>query len=200
MDTTLKPKERFTLIDLYWSAVWMMPAMIGLIRHAIRPRVSKKTIERLMLAVTEVNGCEVCSFAHTKMALKQGFTKEEIHAMLTASGEFIPKEEAVAIFFAQHYAESKGTPAKESYERFIATYGKKNGRVMRHAIQMMMYANLTGLPISALAARFKKRPYPESSFGYELFMILSTPLITILALPHVLLNMLFFRPTIRLSK
>jgi AhpD family alkylhydroperoxidase len=200
MDPIVKPKERFNLIDLYWASVWMMPAMGGLIKHSIRSSVSKKTIERLMLAVTEVNGCEVCSYAHTKMALKQGFTQEEIHAMLTASGEFIPEEEAVAIFFAQHYAESKGKPSKESYERLIKTYGYKKGKVMRHAIQMMMYANLTGLPISALRARLKKRPYQKSSLGTELFMILMTPVITVLAIPHVLFNMLLLRPTIRFSK
>ncbi|WP_378936781.1 carboxymuconolactone decarboxylase family protein [Metabacillus herbersteinensis] len=35
-------------------------------------------IERIMLAVTEVNGCEFCSYSHTKIALEQGMSQEEI--------------------------------------------------------------------------------------------------------------------------
>ncbi|MFC0273464.1 carboxymuconolactone decarboxylase family protein [Metabacillus herbersteinensis] len=31
-----------------------------------------------MLAVTEVNGCEFCSYSHTKIALEQGMSQEEI--------------------------------------------------------------------------------------------------------------------------
>lgn len=32
--------------------------------------VNKDFVERLQLAVTEVNGCAACSYAHTYMALK----------------------------------------------------------------------------------------------------------------------------------
>ena len=41
-------------------------------------QLSEHFIERIMLAVTEVNGCAVWSYAHTKMALEAGMTNEEI--------------------------------------------------------------------------------------------------------------------------
>ena len=34
--------------------------------------LDKQFIERIMLAVTEVNGCAICSYAHTRMALESG--------------------------------------------------------------------------------------------------------------------------------
>ncbi len=40
--------------------------------------LSEHFMERIMLAVTEVNGCPLCSFAHTKMALESGMSNEEI--------------------------------------------------------------------------------------------------------------------------
>ena len=38
--------------------------------------------ERLMLAVTAVNGCRYCSYAHTRAALKGGLSREEISGLL----------------------------------------------------------------------------------------------------------------------
>jgi len=199
MNTVTPVKEPFSAMEMYMAAVRMVPAMAGLVGNAMTKRVKKQTIERIMLAVTEVNGCEVCSYAHTKMALKAGLSQEEINAMLSASGEHVPEDEAVAIFFAQHYAESKGKPDRASYERFMDTYGKKEGRAMLDAIQMMMYANITGLPISALLARFRKKPYAKSTLIREIVMILLTPVVTILAIPHAIINAITFRRRLRFS-
>jgi len=41
-------------------------------------RVSREFSERIMLAVTEVNGCRYCSYFHAKVALKAGMEKGEI--------------------------------------------------------------------------------------------------------------------------
>lgn len=61
-------------------------------------------IERIMLAVTEVNGCPLCSYAHTRMALESGMSMEEIQQMLGGSVDAVPGERLVAVLFAQHYA------------------------------------------------------------------------------------------------
>jgi AhpD family alkylhydroperoxidase len=49
--------------------------------------------ERIMMAVTEVNGCRYCTYFHTQVALKAGLDKEEIRE--TFSGDFsqAPDEE-----------------------------------------------------------------------------------------------------------
>ncbi len=40
--------------------------------------LDQKFVERLMLRVTEVNDCALCSYAHSKRALESGMTSEEI--------------------------------------------------------------------------------------------------------------------------
>ncbi len=64
--------------------------------------------ERLMLAVTEVNGCPMCSYFHVEQALKSGMDDSQIKNLLSGSLENVPDEEVKAILFAQHYAEKKG--------------------------------------------------------------------------------------------
>lgn len=51
-----------------------------------------------MLEVTEVNGCEVCSYAHTKIALEKGLSNKEIQMLLSGNVERVSADEAVAIF------------------------------------------------------------------------------------------------------
>ncbi len=105
-----------------------------------------------MLAVTEVNGCEVCSYYHTKEALKAGLSEDEISSMLTGSTENIHKDEAIAIFFAQHYAETAGHPDKEAYRRLIQNYGQTKGEGILAIIRMIMMGNAYGIAYGA----FKK--------------------------------------------
>ena len=46
------------------------------------------------------------------MALRQGMSNEEISSFLSGGDDFIQPEEAKAIIFAQHFADSKGFPKK----------------------------------------------------------------------------------------
>lgn len=135
--------------------------------------LSKKFIERIMLAVTEVNGCEVCSYAHTKMALEEGMDKEEIANILSGNMEDIKADEAVAIIFAQHYADNRGMPSKDAWLRVVDEYGKEKALGILGAIRIIMIGNIIGIPYSAFLSRLKGKAVKKSSLGYELGMILS---------------------------
>ena len=50
------------------------------------------------LAVTEVNGCAACSYAHTTFALREGMSNEEISSFLAGADDYIQPEEAKALF------------------------------------------------------------------------------------------------------
>ncbi len=52
------------------------------IRRAMRELISPAFRERLMLAVTEVNGCRYCSYYHAREALKSGISGAELAALL----------------------------------------------------------------------------------------------------------------------
>lgn len=54
--------------------------------------LSAEFVKRIMLAVTEVNGCEVCSYAHTKSALEMGMSQTEIQEILSGEKMIILKK------------------------------------------------------------------------------------------------------------
>jgi len=140
--------------------------------------------ERIMLAVTEVNGCAVCSYAHTKMALKQGMSREEIVSLLSGEDAFVKKEEAKAILFAQHFAESRGYPDQETFEIIRKEYGAQKARIILSAAQVIIVGNMYGLPFSALLSRKNGKPYEDSTIGFELGLLITGVLVAPVAFIH----------------
>lgn len=105
-------KRKFGLGEMYRAFVLIPGAAAKMIGNKRKKLVVREFVERLQLAVTEVNVCAACSYAHTYMALKQGMSNEEISSFLSGDGTFINQEEARAIVFAQHYADTRGFPKK----------------------------------------------------------------------------------------
>ena len=64
--------------------------------------------ERIMLAVTSVNRCRYCTFVHTRAALAAGISPEDAAALLEGSVDAAPEDEATALLYAQHWAETDG--------------------------------------------------------------------------------------------
>ena len=177
-------KNKTTLSGMY-SAFMNIPYAIGLlIRNKREKVVAESFIERIMLAVTEVNGCAVCSYAHTQLALNQGLSNEEIYALLSGDSRFIKPSESKAIFFAQHYAESAGVPDKRSYEAIEMEYGSLKAAIILAAIQLISAGNAYGIPQSAFKSRLSGKPYQNSSLSYEIGMQTGGIVVLLLALLH----------------
>lgn len=158
----------------------------------IRKNKNKKLVsdafkERIMLAVTEVNGCEVCSYAHTGFALKSGVSEDEINAVLSGDLSNAPKEESVALFFGQHYAETKGYPDKENWDRLVSTYGEEKSLVILGDIRIIMVGNAYGAVFGSFKGRFSGKKNKKSSLGYELSVLLSL----VVFVPFILIKNLF---------
>jgi AhpD family alkylhydroperoxidase len=100
--------------------------------------------ERLMLAVTAVNGCRYCSYFHAKQALKSGITAEEITRLLSGSTANCLEDDAVAVIFAQHWAESDACPDPEAFQRLLQTYGVYKAETIHMALRIIRFANLLG--------------------------------------------------------
>jgi AhpD family alkylhydroperoxidase len=161
--------------------------------------MSSQFIERIMLAVTEVNGCEVCCYAHTKIALEQGMSNEEIQMLLSGTTKNIPKDEMQAILFAQHYADTRGNPTEESWKRVVDVYGQEKAWGILAAIRMIMIGNAFGIPLSGLRTRLKGKPSGKTNVFYELSMILSFPILFPPALLHGLILSALKKPVIEFS-
>ena len=161
-------KRKFSLWEMYRAAVFAPRAKLKVDENKKNKLVDKKFVKRLQLAVTEVNGCTICSYGHAKMALRQGMDNEEINSFLSGGDNFIKIKEAKAIIFAQHFADSRGYPKKYAYDSIVEEYGKEEAQIILSATQTMITGNMYGIPLSAFQSRLKGKPYKDSSLFYEL--------------------------------
>ncbi len=183
-------KRKFNLWELYRSMVFAPRAMSKLIGNKKSKLIDPHFVERLQLAVTEVNGCAACSYQHTQMALSQGMSNEEISSFLSGADNFIRPEEAKAIMFAQHFADSKGFPKKDTYDSIVKEYGEKEAVIILSACQMMIAGNMYGIPFSAFLSRLQGKRFKGSSLLYELGMLIAGFIFIPIAIIHALLRKL----------
>jgi AhpD family alkylhydroperoxidase len=100
--------------------------------------------ERLMLAVTAVNGCSYCSYAHARQALAEGIDSGEVEALQDGVVENSPGEEVPALLYAQHWAETAGRTDPAARERIIETYDEDTVNAIELALQTIQIGNLLG--------------------------------------------------------
>lgn len=177
-------KNRFSLWEMYSSFIYLPRAFVKLIGNSKSKLIDNDFIKRLQLAVTEVSGCPACSYFHTKMALQQGMSGEEISSFLSGEEHMIKPEEAKAIMFAQHFADSRGYPKKYAYDAIVKEYGKKEARIILSAMQFMIAGNMYGIPYSAFQSRLKRKPFKGSSWFYELGMLVGGVILLPVAFVH----------------
>jgi len=190
-------KKLYSLKESYWIFYKGLVTMKYMARAKKRNELSSEFIERIMMAVTEVNGCEICSYAHTKMALEIGMSSQEIKNMLAGIIDGVPPDEIAGIMFAQHYADSRGHPSKEAWERIVETYRISKAKGILGAIRIIMIGNTFGIPFSSFFNRFKGKPDKRSSLPYEISMIISCIAFIPFVLIHALISVLFRVPVIK---
>jgi len=100
--------------------------------------------QRLMMAVTEVNGCRYCSYYHSKLALKAGISQKELDSLLSGKLKDCPEDQILALVYAQHWTENKGQPDKELTEKFKNQYGEQKSEIIKLAVRMINFGNLSG--------------------------------------------------------
>ena len=151
-------KRTYTFARLRQDAAWLLGAPDSL-RAAMRGgRVSKPFAEKIMLAVTQVNGCRWCHYAHARIALTAGVSAAELRSLMAlALGDF-PQEEAVALAFAQHYAESADRPDPAAWRRVVDAYGAPTAADILTLIRMITIGNLLGNTFDAFLSRLQGSP------------------------------------------
>jgi len=184
-------KKLFSVIELF-QIMTLAFRSIPLLRSAkAAGKMNKAFLERIMLAVTEVNGCAMCSYYHTHVALEAGFSAEEIRAMLGGSFADVPQEQLSGVLFAQHYADERGKPSLVSWEKIVAEYSETGAYGILAVTRMIMMGNAVGIPSGSFLLRFRGKPDPRSNVLYELLMMLAMlvyiPLAGVIA---IILNLL----------
>lgn len=154
-----------------------------------------KLKERIMLAVTEVNGCTMCSYVHTKLALKAGLSDHDIKELLAGDLEGVPEEESVAVLFAKNYAFNKETIDTEFYQKLVDTYGIRKARSILGVTHVITMTNGMGISLDLLKHTLSFKHVKGSCIINELFV----PLLTMILFPVFLLLNLFIVPFVKLK-
>ena len=135
-------------------------------------RISKAFAEKIMLTVTRVNGCRYCSYGHSRAALAVGVSEAELQKLLKGEIGDFPEQEAVALTFAQHFAETCCQPDPAAWQRVVDYYGSEAARDIRAYLRMITFGNLFGNTFDALLSRLVGKPAPGSRLLDELGVIL----------------------------
>jgi AhpD family alkylhydroperoxidase len=190
-------RKLYSIKEIYWIFYRGMRTVGYLSKSKKNNEINQNFIERIMLAVTEVNGCEVCSYAHTKMALESGMSNEEIQKMLSGIVSDIPDEELSAVMFAQYYADSRGKPSEDSWKQLIQVYGLAKAKGIFGAVCVIMIGNAYGIAWSSFHKRFKGEADKRSNLLYEIGVIIFGTLLVPFAIVNALISNLIRVPIIR---
>jgi AhpD family alkylhydroperoxidase len=148
-------------------------AHINDLREASRgKRISKAFAEKIMLAVTRVNDCRYCAYGHMRAALAMGVPEAELQKIMIGELGGFPEREAVALTFAQHYAESCCQPDPAAWQRLVDYYGIETAQDIQAYLRMITFGNLFGNTFDALLSRLTGKPASGSSVWSELGVIL----------------------------
>lgn len=128
--------------------------------------------ERIMLAVTQVNGCALCSYAHTQAALSGGMDANEVEMILAGEFSDAPENERIALTWAEHYADTAGRPDPAATARLTEAYGPARAAQVIAATRAIMAGNLHGNMVDALRHRLRGAAFEGSTLGRELGIVL----------------------------
>ena len=123
------------------------------IREVMRGRITLVFRERLMMAVTAVNQCRYCSHYHTREALAAGIPLSEIDQLLGGSVTAYEPREAVALLYAQHWAETDGHPDTEARQRLVEDYGTDMASDIELVLRLIRFGNLIGNTLDYVLCR-----------------------------------------------
>ena len=132
------PAEFAEDLRFIWKRRWM-------VRRTMRALVPAAFRERLMMVVTEVNGCRYCSYSHARLALSAGVSREELRQLLSgAIPTDTPQDELLALTYAQHWAESDAHPDPQAREYLEVNYGAERAEAIHIVLHMIRVGNLLG--------------------------------------------------------
>lgn len=100
--------------------------------------------ERLMMAVTEVNGCRYCAYYHSQQALAAGIDSEELAEISKMSFESSPEEQRAALLYAQHWAESNAHPEPDAWKCMEDAYTAEELEMIELSLHTIRMGNLMG--------------------------------------------------------
>lgn len=132
-------------------------------------KIDKPFRKQIMLAVSGVNKCSICSHVHTKSLIKSGLTDDELKVILDGSFENLEKEYSLALMFSQHYAFQVGKYDQEAFDKVVDYYGKEKTYGIMATIKIIMFGNTNGIALTNIVNRLKFKRNKNSKFFTDLY-------------------------------
>lgn len=190
MKTDKYSKRQFSLFEhfpIMANAACSFVMLKQLKKHKV---MNKQLKERIMLAVTEVNGCTLCSFVHTRVALNSGMSSEEIKVLLAGELDHVPESDVLAVLFAKDFAFNHEVVDKASYARLKEAYGSKKARAILSVAHVITMTNSMGIAMGLLKETLTFKHVKGSNILNEILI----PISTMIFFPIFLLGSLFIAP------
>lgn len=160
----MERKPRYFTIKQFTRIVFEMTHAVVKYRKYMR-LVDKVFNTEIMLAVSGVNQCAICSYVHTKTLLKEGASPRDLEDLY---GHASP-EKRLALVFAEHYADEGGNYDPEAFKELVNTYGHDLAYGIMVVIKMIMFGNANGIALTNLGNRLRLKRNKESKFFTELY-------------------------------
>jgi AhpD family alkylhydroperoxidase len=167
-------RRRYYRLGDVLQAVREMLRSRALLRRTPRAdHLEPDLVEHLHLVVSRVNGCTVCVYEHSARALRQGTSDEELEQLLRLDIGAFPPQYAVALAFAQHYAEAEGSPDDDVAAALVDRYGDRRAeQILAHLAVAYVASTLTGT-YESFVDRLHRNPVPSSSVAAELLVAMT---------------------------
>jgi AhpD family alkylhydroperoxidase len=154
-------KRTLTLRNFFKTVANVAASGPVLLRAMVRPKTSAALREKILLAVSAINGCRYCQWGHTHWAMAHGVPLEEINQILACQIESLRAKdpaEAAAILFAQYYAENLDHFDRESLASLREHYSDAQVSEILAYVRAITLGSLTGNTVDALLGRFRRWP------------------------------------------
>lgn len=141
-------------------------------------KISRDFIRKLMIIVSEINGCSYCSWFHSQMALFLGDIDPSVikNILSTEIGQKVSEYEMVGLAYAQHYAATDRKPDPEATSILYDYYGKEKAECIETCIDIIFTFNLAGNTFDSFLSRLKGQKHQNGHFWFELiFFLLTVP-------------------------
>jgi AhpD family alkylhydroperoxidase len=135
--------------------IWFLIGSRALVKAAMKSgAIGFGFRERLMMVVTEVNGCRYCSWYHSAQSIKAGLSEHELRDLLAGQiPDGGPAEEIPALLYARHWAQTDARPDPEAARRLAEAYSGERAAMIEVILRMIRAGNLMGNTLDWLLYR-----------------------------------------------
>lgn len=174
-------KRVYKAKQFFRDIIFLLGRLPSIIKAYRSQRVPWPMAEKIMLAVTSVNGCQHCARFHGALAHISGVEAEEIAQLMQMEiGKCVNAYERPALQFAQEYAQTERNPSSENILELKRFYGVVIADDIMLYIRLIMLGNLSGNTFDAFVARLSGKSISHSRLYDEVLVsALAAPFLAI---------------------